>query len=149
MIGIWQGGAGPPVRNDRFVPVVAVIARHGLFDRPFLTPRCKTRDQADDTRRGLYLACRYWCSCGERNCTRRYSNTAGCPDGGERISCRADVVKDRKGRLAVQVTFYRKAEAMRQIIATYGPDPSQWPYQARARKLKGQSNGAMRSGIRA
>jgi hypothetical protein len=136
VVAIWQGGSGPPQRNDRFLPAVAFIHEHGLFDRPFLTPRCRSMDHAEDVRRSLYLACRYFCSCGERLCTRKNPNTKGCPDGGQRVSVRADIVKDAKGKLRVQCTFYDKTEAMRQVVATYGPDPSNWPYQARAKKMR-------------
>jgi hypothetical protein len=136
VIGIWQGGAGPPVRNDRFIPVVALVHEHQLLDKPVLTPACQNMDQAEDVRRGIYLACRYFCSCGDRLCTRKHSNLDGCPAGGQRISVRADVVRDAKRQLRVQCTFYDKTEAMRQVVATYGPDPSAWPYQARARKLR-------------
>jgi hypothetical protein len=136
VIGIWQGGAGPPARDDRFVPVVALVQARGLFGRPLLTPRCRNLDQADDVRRGIYLAARYFCSCGEKYCTRKYGNVGGCPDDGQRVSVRADVVRDDQGALRVQCTFFDKTEATREIIRKYGPDPALWPYQAKAKKLR-------------
>ena len=136
VIGVWQGGAGPPKRDDRFVPVIELVHRLGLYGRPYLTPPCRTWDQADDVRKGIYLGARYFCSCGEKYCTRKYRNTEGCPDQGERVSVRADVVRDAERRLRVECTFYPKAEAMREIIRKYGPDPSLWPYQAKAKKLR-------------
>jgi hypothetical protein len=137
VIGIWQGGAGPPQRRDHFVPVVALVQKYGLFDRPVLTPVCATVAKAEAVQKDIYLACRYFCSCGQRLCTRKHTNTAGgCPDGGQRVSVRADVVRDAAGKVRVQCTFFDNTEAMRQVVATYGPDPSKWPYQAKARKMK-------------
>lgn len=125
------------------MPVIEQVHQAALFGKPVLTPVCQSHDAADEIRRALYLACRYFCSCGERHCTRKYKNTpseenpdGGCPRDGQRMSCRADVVKDAEGKLRVQATFYDKTEAIRAVIRKYGPDPSQWPYQSKARKIK-------------
>ena len=141
VVGIWRGPdggvrTGPAVRNDAFIPVLELIRERGLLDRPLLTPRCRDRDHADQVRKSIYLAARYYCSCGERMCTRKHNNIAGCPDGGQRLSVRADVVKDSDNRLRVQVRVFDKRESMRQVVATYGPDPANWPYQSRAKRLK-------------
>jgi len=139
VVAIHQGKARPPARRDEFVPVLEVVRQRDLLGRLLITPEwmaLPTHDDADWTRRGLYMAARYYCSCGQRNCHRAYDNVAGCPRGGQRLSCRADIVKDAKGRLRVQFTVYDKREAIRRHVATYGPDPSRWPYQAKARRLK-------------
>lgn len=136
VIAIWQGGSGPPTRNDRFLPVLGLIHRNGMLDRHVLTPPCATVDQADEVRRALYSAARYYCSCGEKYCTRKHNNIEGCPNGGMRLSCQAHVVKDAKGRLRVQARFFDKQESMREVVRRYGPDPSKWPYQSKARKVK-------------
>lgn len=134
--------AGPAKRQDQFIPVIDLVLQYGWLGRKLLTPVCTTHDQADRTRKGLYTSARYYCSCGARHCTRKYSNVpregfpeGGCPNGGQRVSCRADIVKDKDGKLRVQVTLYDKREATREVIRKYGPDPSQWPYQAKARKI--------------
>jgi hypothetical protein len=125
------------------MPVVQQAHAAGLFGRPILTPVFQSHDAADDARKGLYLACRYFCSCGSKMCTRKYKNIpseenpdGGCPMDGQRMSCRADVVKDAEGKLRVQVVFFDKSEAIRTVIKKYGPDPSAWPYQSKARKIK-------------
>lgn len=143
VIAIWQGGSGPPQRRDEYVPVLALIHQRGMLNRPILTPVCADRDQADWIRKGLYLSARYYCSCGEKYCTRKHNNIDGCPNAGVRLSCRADVVKDAKGRLRVQVRLWDKQIGIRSVVERYGPDPSQWPYQSKARKLKEASNGAV------
>jgi hypothetical protein len=149
VIGIWRGPdggvrTGPPQRDDRFIPVLDLIRRQGLLDRPLLTPRITTADQAEQIRRSIYLAARYYCSCGERLCTRRHPNVpttenpaGGCPDGGQRLSVRADIVRHPgTGHLHVQLRVFDKRESMREVVRKYGTDPSRWPYQARAKRLK-------------
>jgi hypothetical protein len=140
VIAIHQGQAGPPTRNDRFVPVLDLIQRHGLLDRFLLTPPCRDRDDAENVRRSIYTSARYYCSCGVKFCTRKYDNLTGCPDGGQRLSVRADVVKNQAGKYCVQLRVYDKREAMRAVVDKYGPDPSKWPYQSKARKLKLNGN---------
>lgn len=150
VIGIWRGEdgtvhRGPAARNDAFIPVLHLFRERGLLartddDPPYLVPAelTKTRDDADWVRRSLYLAGRYYCSCGARTCTRKHGNIEGCPDGGQRLGVQAHIVKDRSGRFRVQLRVFDKTEATRQVVAQYGSDPSAWPYQARARKLKGK-----------
>lgn len=149
IIAIHQGPdgrhrPGPPKRDDRFLPVVEFTLTNDRLNIPTLVPLEHTpdRDSAESVRRSLYMAARYYCSCGGRNCARRNPNVpsrgnpdGGCPDGGRRVGCRADLVMHR-GKLRVQFSFYDKREAMRQVIASYGPDPSKWPYNPRAKQLR-------------
>lgn len=134
---------GPPSRNDRFLPVLGLIHQNGMLERFILTPPCTDMDQAEDTRKALYAAARYFCSCGEKYCTRKHNNIDGCPNEGMRLSCRADIVHDDKGRLRVQMKLFDKQIGIRSVVARYGPDPSKWPYQSKAKKLKEASNGAV------
>lgn len=137
VIAVGPGGrAQAPARDDRFRMVIALVREHHLLGRLLLSPVCLTHDAAGDVRRGLYRSARYFCSCGAANCTRKHPNTKGCPDGGQRIGCRADVVRDAAGKLRVQFTLYDKTEAMREVIRRHGPDPNAWPYFARRRQLK-------------
>lgn len=142
VIRIWQEEgrtrSGPPVRNDRFTPVIDLVRRLNALDRPFLVPIKYTRTQAEaeDVRKSLYSTARYYCSCGQRYCTRRHNNLDGCPNGGQRISCRASLVRDSEGRLRVQFTLHDKREAMRALVDKYGPDRSKWPYDPWAKKEK-------------
>lgn len=145
VIRIFDGRAGAPTRDDRFIPLIDQIRAWGALNQPFLVPQryTRTRDEAQAVKRLLYLSARYYCSCGARHCNRKYPNVphdanpaGGCPDGGQRISCRADVVKDSGGHVRVQFSFYDKRESIRAMVAKYGPDPAQWPYNARAKKLK-------------
>lgn len=138
IIAIHQGQAGPPTRNDRLLPVLRKIHEMGMLDQLVLVPIRYTQnaDEAEDVRKGLYAAARYYCSCGEKYCTRKYNNIVGCPKGGMRLSCQAHIVKDSQRRLRVEVRIFDKKEAMREVVAKYGPDPSKWPYQAKARKLR-------------
>lgn len=144
VIAVWQGGSGPPVRNDRFIPVLKIIQGKGLLGRKILTPVCKTHDQAEDVRRSLYTSARYYCSCESRNCARQHNNyptdtnpEGGCPAGGMRLSMSAHIVKDKQGHLRVQLQVNDKKIAIRYMITKYGADPSLWPYQSRAKKLRG------------
>jgi len=147
VIAIHQGSAGPPVRDDRFVPVVEWVLQTGAFGQPFLVPLrfTENHDQADDVRKSLYNAARYFCSCGNPACTRKWGNVpnqnkknpaGGCPDGGQRVSCQARLVR-KDGHIRVEFKFFDKKESMREVIAKYGPDPDLWPYNARAKKMKG------------
>lgn len=108
-------------------------SREQEIDNPRLSPVCISMDQAEEVKKGIYSAGRYYCSCGGRNCARRSSD---CPAGGLRISVRADIVRGKDGALYVEFRCYDKAEGRRYMIRRYGPDPSKWPYQAKARKLK-------------
>lgn len=144
VIAVGPGGkAQAPERDDRFGRVIDLVLERGLLDKPLLTPPCRDYEHADDTRRAILRSARYYCSCGRKTCTHKYKNyptesrpRGGCPDSGQRVSGRADIVKDSEGRLRVQVTFHDKAEAMRAVIQKYGPDPSKWPYNSRAKRLK-------------
>ena len=132
--------AGPPKRDDRFFPVVEWVRANGMLDRPLLVPVrwTENRDEAEDVRRSLYNAARYYCSCGARHCVRNHKNYPpdnGCPNGGQRVSCQAKLVM-KDGHVRVQFRFFDKREAVRTVVAKYGPDPSNWPYQARARKVR-------------
>jgi len=149
LIAIYRGSdgrhrAGPPVRDDRFVPVIEWMRANGELGNPWLVPLKFTpdRDAAEDVKGSLYLAARYYCSCGFRNCTRKYPNIAGeknpgggCPEGGQRIGCHAHIVR-HNNHVRVEFRFFDKRESMRQVVATYGPDPSAWPYNPWARKIK-------------
>lgn len=139
VIRIFDGQAGQPVRDDAFFPVIEWVRAQGALNDPFLVPFrfTPTQEAARDIRRRLYLSARYYCSCGERHCTRKYNNIDGCPNGGQRISCKADVVKDGSRRFRTEFRFFDKRESVRAVVAKYGPDPSKWPYQARAKKYKG------------
>jgi hypothetical protein len=141
VIALGPGGvAQAPVRDDRFREVIGLVREFGLLNRPLLTPVIKSRDQADDIRRAMYRSARYFCSCGDVNCTRKHSNVnGGCPHGGQRLGVQAKLVKDGDGRYRVQMRLFDKKEAMREIIRRYGPDPEQWPYRPGRRKE--QDNG--------
>lgn len=145
LIRIYDGRAGAPRRDDRFIPLIDWVRSVGALGQPFLVPRrfTPTREAAADIRRLLYLSARYYCSCGAKHCNRKYPNVphelapeGGCPDGGQRISCQADIVRDADGRTRVQFRFHDKRESIRSVIERYGPDPSKWPYNARAKTLK-------------
>jgi hypothetical protein len=149
IIAIHQGpdgrrSVGPPRRDDRFIPVIDWAIQAGELGNPWLVPVVYTqnRDEAEAVRKSLYAAARYYCSCGTRYCTRKYSNipseknpAGGCPEGGQRISCQAHIVKTN-GVVRVQFKFFDKRESMREVIAKYGPDPSKWPYSPWAKKIK-------------
>lgn len=154
VIAIHQGRAGPPPRDDRFVPVIDWVLSHGELGRPYLVPVrfTENHDQADDVRKSLYLAARYYCGCGKPACTRKYGNVpgqnqanpqGGCPDGGARVSCHAILVRV-SGHVRVQFTIYDKREAIRQVVETYGPDPGNWPYFAKRKRPKeGMTDGSL------
>lgn len=139
VIAIGPGGrAQAPERRDVCRPVIELVLTRGLLDRKLLSPVCSTLARAAQLRLDLYRSARYFCSCGQIYCTRKHKNTPpdnGCPHGGQRISCQADVVKDAAGDLRVQFRFMDKREAMREVVRRYGPDPAKWPYHARAKRL--------------
>jgi len=145
VIALGPGGkAQAPVRDDRARPVIEAVRSLGLLDQLLISPVCKTESEAGDLRLALYRSARYYCACGAMYCTRKHKNTPpdnGCPDNGQRISCRADVVTvtdptTGRKRWAVQFTLMDKREAMRAVIAKYGPDPNRWPYFAKRKQLK-------------
>lgn len=146
VIAIGPGGrAQAPARDDRCRPVIEYVIANGLLDRVNLSPVCTSRARADDLRLALYRSARYFCSCGAIYCTRRFKNVPpdnGCPDGGQRVSCQADVVlwtdpRDGIRKYRVQFRLMDKRESMRAIVRKYGPDPNKWPYFARRKRLKG------------
>jgi hypothetical protein len=146
MIAIGPGGrAQAPVRDDRCRPVIEFVLAQGMLDRLLLSPVCTSGPRADDLRLALYRSARYFCSCGQRYCTRKYKNVPpdnGCPVGGQRISCQADVVlwtdpADGIAKHCVQFRLMDKREAIRSVVQKYGPDPNKWPYFSRRKQLKG------------
>jgi hypothetical protein len=143
VIAIGPGGqAQAPKRDDRCRPVITAVLGAGLLDRKLLSPPCRTMAEAAELRAAMYRSARYFCSCGAVYCTRRHKNIAtegkpaGCPRGGQRISCQADVVKDAAGKWRVQFRLMDKQESMRAVVRMYGPDPNKWPYFSRRKKLK-------------
>ena len=142
VIAIGPGGKPQaPERTDRFREVIDLIVGNKMLDRLLLTPPCRDRDHADEIRRAIYLSARYYCGCSRTTCTRRHKNyptparpEGGCPYGGQHVSARAEIVKDKAGKLRVQFQLHDKREAMRSVVAKYGPDPSKWPYQASAKR---------------
>lgn len=146
VIAIGPGGrAQAPARDDRCRPVIEYVLEHGLLDQKRLSPVCSSIAVAEQLASALYRSARYFCSCGAPYCTRRYKNVPpdnGCPDGGRRVGCRADVVlwtdpADGIRKYRVQFRLFDKREAMRQVVLTYGPDPNNWPYYARRKRLRG------------
>jgi hypothetical protein len=136
--------AGPPIRDDRFTPVIEWVINAQELGNPWLVPIKYTsdRDEAEAVKKSLYNAARYYCGCGYRNCVRKYSNIptennpgGGCPDGGQRISCQAHLVR-HEGHVRVQFKFFDKRESIREVIAKYGPDPADWPYSPWAKRIK-------------
>lgn len=150
LIAIHQGPdgrhrPGPPVRDDRFTPVIEWVIRAGGLGNPWLVPIKYTpdRDEAEAVSRSLYNAARYYCSCGYRNCVRKYINTpteanpnGGCPEDGQRIGCQSKIVR-HNGHVRVEFKFFDKRESRREVIAKYGADPANWPYNPWARKING------------
>ena len=145
VIALGPGGkAQAPVRDDRCRPVIEAVLAAGLLGTLRLSPPCRTQEQAFELRSAMFRSARYFCSCGAIYCTRKYKNYPpdnGCPDGGMRIGCAADVVlwthpETGKQHYCVQYQFTDKREAMRAVILKYGPDPNNWPYVARRRTLK-------------
>jgi len=150
VIAVGPGGkAQAPARTDDFRDVIEAVRAGGLLDELLLSPACRGHEHADQVRRGLYLSARYYCSCGGKHCNRRWPNIpaednpqGGCPDGGQRISCRADIVtvtgEDGRKLYHVQFRLHDKRESIRAFVQKYGPDPSRWPYQSRAKRTRGQ-----------
>lgn len=149
VIAVGPGGrAQAPVRDDRCRPVIEAVRDLGLLDVLLISPPCKTLRQAEELSQAMYRSARYFCSCGGASCSRRHSNVpseknpaGGCPQGGQRISCRADVVTvtdpaTGRKQWAVQFTLFDKAESIREVVRKYGSDPNQWPYYARRKQLK-------------
>lgn len=146
VIAIGPGGrAQAPARRDVCRSVIEFVLEHGLLDQKRLSPPCRNQAQAEELRLDLYRSCRYYCSCGHIYCTRKNKNIPpdnGCPRGGQRISCRADVVlwtdpADGRQKYCVQFQLHDKREAIRAVVAKYGPDPNKWPYFSRRKQLKG------------
>jgi hypothetical protein len=146
VIAIGPGGrAQAPERRDVCRPVIEYVLRAGLLDRKLLSPVCSSLPRAAQLRLDLYRSARYFCSCGHMYCTRKHRNTPpdnGCPHGGQRVSCQADVVEwtdpaTGQKHLRVQFRLMDKREAMRFIIRRYGPDTTKWPYHAKRKQLKG------------
>lgn len=146
VIAIGPGGrAQAPARRDVCRPVIDFVLEHQLLDRKLLSPVCPTQTFAAGLRLDLYRSARYYCSCDQPYCTRRNKNVPpdnGCPRGGQRISCRADVVlwtdpADGRQKYCVQFQLHDKREAIRAVVAKYGPDPNKWPYFSRRKQLKG------------
>lgn len=149
VIAIGPGGkAQAPARTDLCRPVIELVRDAGLLDRLVLSPPCATRELAGNVRRALYLSARYYCSCGRPFCTRKWPNVpheknpeGGCPKGGQRISCQADVVlwtdpQSGQQKYRVQFRLMDKRESMRAVVARYGPDPNKWPYFSRQKQLR-------------
>jgi hypothetical protein len=135
VIAIGPGGkAQAPVRDDRYRPVLEQVVAMGLLGRWVLSPACQSAEKAEEVKNGLYRSGRYYCSCGKPYCTRRHGNLQGCPDGGQRLSVQAAPVRDEEGCLRIQFRVMDKREAMRAVVAKYGPDPNKWPYFARRKK---------------
>lgn len=155
VIAIGPGGrAQAPLRDDRCRPVIEFVVSAGLLDQLLVSPACKTLHQAEELGRAIYRSARYYCSCDRTSCTRKHPNyptgqnpDGGCPHGGQRISCRADVVTltdpgsgSGRKQWAVEFRLYDKSESMRHVIAKHGPDPNSWPYFARRKQLKEKNN---------
>jgi hypothetical protein len=146
VIAIGPGGKSQaPARDDRCRPVIEAVLAAGLLDRKLRSPGCPTQAKARELQLALYRSAFYYCSCAAMYCTRKHKNIpkngkpGGCPGGGQRISCRADVVVipgEKPRRWYVEFTLMDKREAMRAVVAKYGPDPNDWPYFARRKRLK-------------
>ena len=142
----WPSGRlGPPRRSDPFREVIDLIRERGMLDQLIITPAARSYDHADEIRRGINRSAWYYCSCGETGCTRKHNNIAGCPDGGQRISSRAEIVTrtgpDDRKHYHVQFQLHDKREAIRAMIDKYGADRSKWPYDPKARQLRRKRNG--------
>lgn len=140
-----DGRIGAPKRRDEYRVVIDTVRRLGQLDQLLLSPAARNYDHADEIRRGLNRSAWYYCSCGEAQCTRKHDNIAGCPDGGQRISSRAEIVtktgEDGRKHYHVQFQLHDKREAIRAMIRKYGTDRSKWPYDPRARQLRRKTNG--------
>jgi hypothetical protein len=143
VIAVGPGGkAQAPERDDRCRPVIDYVVGRGLLGRLLLSPPTLllSYDQAVDLRRAMFRSARYYCTCGRWWCTKKHGNIpvgdrpGGCPAGGRRVSCSADVVRDAAGRYRVQFTLFDKTESIREVVRRYGPDPNQWPYFSRRKR---------------
>ncbi len=144
VIALGPGGrAQAPERDDRCRGVIETVREAGMLDRKLLSPPVQSQARADELRLAIYRSARYYCSCGQVYCTRKWGNVpgqneknpaGGCPEGGQRISCQAEVVRDEDGLLRVQFALFDKRESIRQVIRDYGPDPNKWPYYAKRKK---------------
>jgi hypothetical protein len=127
------------VRDDRYDIVIetalAVMTQRQLpYGSPLLSPVCPTFEVADDVRRGIYRSALYYCGCGVWGCHRK--DSVACPQGGQRIGRRADIVRDDDGHLRVQFKLFDKAAARAYMITTYGNDRSKWPYDPKQKKSR-------------
>lgn len=140
-----DGRIGPPVRRDEYRAVIDTVYRLGMLDQLILSPAARNYEHADEIRRGLNRSAWYYCSCGQPQCTRRHDNIAGCPEGGQRISSRADIVtrtgEDGRVHYHVQFQLHDKREAIRAMVQKYGTDRSKWPYDPKAKQLRRKRNG--------
>jgi hypothetical protein len=144
VIAIGPGGkAQAPVRDDRYRPVLEQVVAMGLMNQWVLSPVCQSEEKAGEVKNGLYRSGRYYCSCDFIHCTRKYGNVpgqnkknpaGGCPDGGQRLSVQAEIVRDEERFIRVQFRVMDKKEAMRAVVQKYGPDPNKWPYYAKRKK---------------
>lgn len=135
VIAIGPGGrAQAPERNDQYRPVLEQVIAMDLMNKFVLSPVCQSEARAEEVKNGLYRSARYYCSCGGKFCTRKHNNIEGCPDGGQRLSVQARLVRDDEGMLRVQFRVMDKKEAMRAVVQKYGPDPNKWPYYAKRKK---------------
>lgn len=146
VIALGPGGrAQAPARDDRCRPVIEFVLAHQLLDQDLLSPVCTSMARADELRRALNRSASYYCSCGQQFCTRKYKNYPpdnGCPAGGQRVSCRADVVlwtdpADQIAKLRIEFRLRDKRDGIAAVMQRYGPDPNQWPYYSR-RRAKGR-----------
>jgi hypothetical protein len=145
VIALGPGGrAQAPERHDEYRPVLESVLAAGQLDQLLLSPVVQSEDRAREVANGLYRSGRYFCSCGAAYCTRKYPNlpsqknpAGGCPDGGQRLSVKAEPVRDAGGFLRVQFKVMDKRESMRWVVREYGPDPNKWPYYARRKRKRG------------
>lgn len=144
VIAIGPGGkAQAPQRDDRYRPVLEQVLAMGLQDQWVLSPPVQSEEKAAEVKNGLYRSARYYCSCGQVHCTRKYGNVpgqneknpqGGCPRGGQRLSVQAEIVRDEESFIRVQFRVMDKRDAMRAVVQKYGPDPNNWPYFAKRKK---------------
>lgn len=135
VIALGPGGRSQaPVRNDSYRPVLEQVVALGLMNQYVLSPVCQSEEKANEVKNGLYRSGRYYCSCGEKLCTRKHNNIDGCPRGGQRLSVQAKPVRDEEGFIRVQFRVMDKQEAIRAVVQKYGPDPNQWPYFAKRKR---------------
>lgn len=144
VIALGPGGrAQAPERHDEYRQVLEWVLENGRLDQYLLSPVVQSEERGREVATGLYRSGRYFCSCASRYCTRKYGNVpgqnsknpaGGCPDGGQRLSVQAEIVRDAEGFLRVQFRVMDKRESMRAVVQKYGPDPNQWPYFAKRKR---------------